>query len=668
MYPRTLWFSIAAILTICVSEAPAYQESTSSEIWYPFIKGDKWGFIDCEGHWKIQPSFDRVCDIFDHDMVRVWIDNKCGYIDRSGAWVVKPEFDMLSPYFAEADLQAVGHNKKMGVLNRLGQLILPLRYDGVVLSSDRAWVRSGDRLGVFGLDGKWIHPLTIPWPSGRSMPSLLNSDHLAWYQDNQEANGKCGLIDSGGKTLFRPRFEYHRLGRHEGEEWNHPYGIDFHDGKAWAFENGSYELITSDGTIIKKEPFGTMTPWSGNLSLFTENNGAKVGLISSSGDIVFPAVEGRIEKPIDGLAKYTVYKSSPESFGGIGFLGLNGKPFVPAGKYGRLHDPSEGLIAASKQAARSQGTNMSDPRGVFLDLKGQDVLLTDDNFYAVDSFSDGVAAVCEVKETGKGTTPEGGKWGYIDRTGAVKIPLQFGWATRFCRGRAWIAQQSDYSESGDKYALIDESGKVLTDYRFYPPERSHSAGEYLSTAKLPDVRWRGSLVVLDSGWRIGLGLASADGRILIAPKFNALNPLSDGMIGTITLKGEDRWTGYVNDKGEEVIAAIYTGGTDFEKGSAWVTKQPNDHKVIEENQGWVLIDHQGQVLTKDSYLNPSFIVEAGYRDFGGLVGVPQFIGDIACVASAKTYQLYGDERLKHLSWGYVNRAGQVVAWHPSEAK
>jgi WG containing repeat len=655
-----LW-AICLILS-CATEA--FGETGPLAAWYPFLSGNKWGFIDAAGAWKIPPAYDYACDVFDHEIVRVSMRDKFGYIDREGQWVTKPQFDFLSPYFEDGDLQVVGRKKKFGILNRQGRLVVPLEYDAVVLSKDRAWARKGDELGIFGLDGKWIHPLTIRWPISRSMPRSLNADNVAWFKDAPDSDGKWGVMNAEGTIVFPPRFDAHQPGRHDAESWDHPEGTDFVHGRAWVFENGACEFITSHGDVSAHLPFRTVSAWSGDFSIFSDKGDATFGIVSSAGDIVLPARACEIQKPVEDLAKYHW-----GNWFTTGFLNPQGQPVMTAGQRGFVQDPSEGLIAASRQAQRLAGSRVSDPRGIFLDLSGKEVPITDDRYFAVGSFSDSLAAVQDVVEVAPGSTPHGGKWGYIDKTGAEKIAPQFGAASRFCHGRAWVSRElrRNGSPMDSNYALIDETGKVLTDFCYMPPDLDRPGIE-VATAGLPEVRWRGNLVVLDQGWQTGLGLASADGTILVPPQFNSLGSLTDGMILCIALKGENRWTGYINAKGQLVIPPTYSAGTDFDRGAAWVTRQPNDHRVHPDNLGWILIDHQGQQISEDSYLSPTFINEEHYLDMGGLTDVPQFLGDLASVTDAKTYFAYETNRLQRLSWGYIDRTGKIVAWHKGDPK
>ena len=657
-----LRFSTWIVLLLLAFPVFAEAETTTPlEPWYPFLSEGKWGFIDAQGAWKIAPAYDGEFDIFDHDLVRVVVKGNWGYINRQGQWVIKPQFDsnFVSPYFEYGNFQAVSYKKRFGIVNRQGEVVLPMRYDDVILSSDRAWVREGNRLGIFGLDGHWIRRPDISWPAYRTTPKSLNADGVAWFQELPDADGKWGLIDSVGKIVFTARF-LPRPPNAPEQVWPEPKDMQFVDGHALVFENGGFESVSTHGEIGVKLPFRTVRPWAGNLFQFTDRDGGNFGLVSSTGSIVLPAQACEIKEPVDGLARYFW-----KSWAVTGFLNSEGQPIIPAGKFGWLTEaPSEGLIAASRQAKRSSTSRVSDPRGIFLDLTGKEVPITNDTYYAVGSFSDGLAAVRSLVEVAPGSTPGGGTWGYIDQSGAMKIPSQFGSASRFCRGRAWVSQKPQLNGSPIEphYALIDESSKVLTDYQFMPPESDRQVAE-VATPKLPEFRWRGDLIVLDRGWQIGLGLAKADGTILIPAQFNSLGPLSDGMIQCIRNAGEDSGTGYIDAQGKIVIPPTYSRGTDFEDGSAWVTYQPIGRHFQGTLTGWSLIDHRGQVLSKDLYVSPSFIAGGGYRD----LGLPLFMGKLACVASAATISPSGSDRLRKLSWGYVDRAGKVVAWHKAEA-
>ncbi|HEF3474383.1 TPA: WG repeat-containing protein, partial [Campylobacter coli] len=52
----------------------------------------KWGFIDKNGEFVIEPKFDGVGN-FSEGLARVELNGKYGFIDKSGKIVIEPKFD-----------------------------------------------------------------------------------------------------------------------------------------------------------------------------------------------------------------------------------------------------------------------------------------------------------------------------------------------------------------------------------------------------------------------------------------------------------------------------------------------------------------------------------------------------------------------------------------------
>ena len=60
-------------------------------------KEGKWGFIDTEGHYVINPQFDGA-GLFSEGLARVKIDSKGGFIDAKGTIVINPQFDDVKSF------------------------------------------------------------------------------------------------------------------------------------------------------------------------------------------------------------------------------------------------------------------------------------------------------------------------------------------------------------------------------------------------------------------------------------------------------------------------------------------------------------------------------------------------------------------------------------------
>ena len=71
----------------------------------------------------------------------------------------------------------------------------------------------------------------------------------------------------------------------------------------------------------------------------------------------------------------------------------------------------------------------------------------------VESFFEGLAVV------GKEAADGNRKYGYIDKTGAVVVPLEYDYAKSFSEGLAWVAKED---ADGDKeYTCIDKTAAVV---------------------------------------------------------------------------------------------------------------------------------------------------------------------------------------------------------------
>jgi WG containing repeat len=663
-----LFVTCLGILAPCLraNAAPSTDSligASASGTWYPFLDQGKWGFIDATGAWKIRPNFDRCGEIFVHDVVRVWSHDKWGCIDRGGAWVIKPQF--TAPGY---DFDASGHEvvsttggRRAGILDAHGQLILPCDFDEVVLSRDRAWVRQGRRLGVFGFDGKWINHLKTPWPKAYAMPQPVNTSGVAWFEHasppSSDEQGDWGLITATGQIILTPQLDAHILGHDEIEEWDRPEGEDFVSGAALAYRHDVSVKVRVDGTMTPTPPTDANTigqPWADGLRETNSPQGLQ--LIDSGDKVLLTAME---IKPLrEGMAIFRV--DTPPKYG---VVNAHGVVIVPAGIYSQIEDFSEGLAAAS----RKDGSG-------YLNKEGHEAIPF--TFASTASFSDGMAAVMmHVPPTHD--YPWRTLNGYIDKTGKVVIAPAFMagfWATTpFSRGIAWVAKTGAQPNYPD-YAMINSAGKILTDFVYRPPESQTQF--FASTPTLDSKRWVGDFTVLVGSGVVnglktgGLGLAKNDGQIVTQPQFSFIWQPSDGMIRV------DRWKttsghkqGFLNSSGTLVIEPTYWAASDFKDGIAWVGEQSPLGRGLEALQ-FFPIDHAGHHLTSGKYRDAGVFShpysENPHPDF--TEELPR-VGDLLCVADVNGYLApwpADPHRLDRMSWGYVDMRGQIVAWHKSQ--
>jgi WG containing repeat len=177
--------------------------------------------------------------------------------------------------------------------------------------------------------------------------------------------------------------------------------------------------------------------------------------------------------------------------------------------YSQAQDFSEGLALVGVAGERGMG---------YIDTTGQMVIPQNDSYQVARPFREGLAAI-----------KQGGKWGYLDKTGKMAIEPQFAEALRFSEGLAAV-------KNGDKWGYIDKSGKMAIAAQFETAYQ-HEGG--LAAVK-QDGKW---------------GFIDATGNMVIAPQFEEAYGFSEGLVD-VKLGG--KW-GYCDKNGKMVIAATYEG-------------------------------------------------------------------------------------------------------------
>ena len=109
---------------------------------------DKWGFINRQGNWVIQPMFQSLGSSFDEKgFARAQLNDKWGLINRQGNWVVQPMFDSIEK-FDEQGLCEATIGDKYGFINRSGHWIIQPIFD---IQEDEwsSWFDDSESVGVY---------------------------------------------------------------------------------------------------------------------------------------------------------------------------------------------------------------------------------------------------------------------------------------------------------------------------------------------------------------------------------------------------------------------------------------------------------------------------------------------------------------------------------------
>lgn len=237
------------------------------------LSDNKFGFIDKNGKYVINPQFDYVDYnmmgfydpnfYYDMGVIPVRVDSKYGFIDFSGKIVITPQYDSIYPKAADIDLQPktgkegnylipVELNEKWGFMDNTGKTIINPQFDSVsYFYNGVAMVILDGKYGFINTDGKYTTNPILDYVEFSYHYKV--GDLCPYSQDN-----KIGYVNpTNGGAYIQPQYD-------DGGKFNNGFAIVEKDGK-YGYINSENETITNfiykscndfkdDGyAVVKKE-------------------------------------------------------------------------------------------------------------------------------------------------------------------------------------------------------------------------------------------------------------------------------------------------------------------------------------------------------------------------------------------------------------------------------
>lgn len=387
-----------------------YEEAT------PFQEGraavrrqSRWGYIDRDGREVVSPRFTQA-HAFQNGQAVVEADGVCFLIDRAGRLLASPTYDqmecltggdtfivcrqnkaglfqtgrgeILAPIFdflapLQDNLLLSQADGREGLVDRTGKVLLPCRYDRIVVDDPDLFLLQKDRRWGF------YHPASGRVTEPRYLAVEPLSDGLAAVRDEE---GRWGYVDATGQLVIPPVFD-----------WAGP----FRDGRAAVSVRGEVVFIDPQGRRLAIDlPIGNDPPLPGGLRQ-VEVNG-RFGFVDAQGRFVLrPAFR------------------AVRTFASGSLLLLEGdlwSMYAPDGR--ELHPATWTAVGLVREdrcwVSNGQGTG-------FVDGTGR--LVVPMHYDQARDFSEGRAAV-----------RRGTKWGFVDRDGREVVPPRFDEVTDFAGG------------------------------------------------------------------------------------------------------------------------------------------------------------------------------------------------------------------------------------------
>jgi hypothetical protein len=432
------------------------------------MKGkDGFGALDVNGNWAIQPRFSRLSS-FRHGVAFATLDGKQVMVDRAGntydfpekAWRFEPT--ALMEVTGQSDDGSVIYNLATGVLSTRPEPAFRQRGEaaGGLTASEK--------------DSKWgLANAKLEWvvaPAYDDAPAALMHDKklLGWITQKNYPTASWdghlyGLLDPQGREVVKPRFNELKL--------------DDKSGLLIATEDGFESVISAAGKMVLAPVNGSMTSLGDGW--FTADMTSLHGLLDQRGE--WQVAPGRFEFKLDEAGRpYAIRNKGPEKelMDMKGRISTRSAPLalsVGEPSHWWWADEKRGGDSVTfygfdfKERARIPGSPSGDgyAEGVIAFAPADDkhrgkVGLADDkgktigiyDYEAIGPMVDGLAQVWkQVKGPSRGMEPAK-RYGFIDRSGKLAVPLTFEHAADFSEKRATVIVNGGL-------ALIDASGKIL---------------------------------------------------------------------------------------------------------------------------------------------------------------------------------------------------------------
>ncbi len=286
-------FLLVAIVSCSWSIFPVYGQE--NETLYPMQKKTKWGFINAQGEWEIEPQYPQVLPFSEGlAAARTSGKNKWGFLNTSGEWAISPTYGKPGAYqtyggkefydapvtpfhgtyaAAVTDSAAILINKKGETVKNFPEygLLRPF-YDGLAAFGKKNEHGFMKEKGF--INEKWE---VVVEPNYEEIGNF--HEGLA-YAEKRSGNS-YGYIDKKGEWAIEPQFD--EVG---------PFNDGLAPVKTGAFE--PYGYIKENGEWKIEPNFETATPFSEGLAFVTTEEEKAKKYIDRNG-------KSKIASPIDGF-------------------------------------------------------------------------------------------------------------------------------------------------------------------------------------------------------------------------------------------------------------------------------------------------------------------------------------------------------------------------------
>ena len=323
--------------------------------------------------------------------------NLCGFADlATGEKVIPAKFEQVAR-FADGFAMVYNH-KKVGLINRYGDEILPCKYKLLnLVGEDRIAVKKGSRWALMDYNGNELTPFIY-----RYLTEAFHEGLLAAVAEDD----RWGFINTSGDQVI---------------ECEYDFCCNFSEGFAAVKKDGKWGYISYTGDIVIPILYDWAREFHEGTAPIVVNN--RWGFVDKSGKVIISPKYESAGRFFNGYAKVRMNSK-------WGIIDRRGSEVVPCIYY-------LGSGAENKENVQVEYNCQSG----YIDYSGR--VLVPCRYRELGLYFDGLA-----------TVESNGKYGFLDETGKQVIPSVYDLAFSFDDGYAQVRKC-------DRWGYIDKSGKEI---------------------------------------------------------------------------------------------------------------------------------------------------------------------------------------------------------------
>ncbi len=504
-------------------------------------KGDRVGLIDWCGDRILPPMYEEV-QLFSDQLFRVRLDDRWLVVHKGGQPVSGTTYSYIAPL--RKGFSRIRHTEKFGLLNSLGEEVLPAEYHrlewsegqvkGIRLESEKEQLTLFEKgpngaLQEAGQLGRHLRLKVLPdQPTSEEVHYTL--DKFEWFYETKESRWGLRRI-ADGKEQIPPTFDRIRVDVRLDLSLVGMRSSGDYDYERTTFRfNFVYGLVNNEiGSLVTD-----MIYWDIRFDDFVEGNPLARCLLNNGR-------YGLLDRKGRQIANdYTFIGPFKDGRARMSRLGVLSGHMEADLHLGLLSDYHASLLARPYLLDYTQYDELF-AREAYLVCKGCEWGYLD---------QDGSVAIPPAYDHAKdfvnevGIINEAGKWGVVGRSGRLLIPPRY--------DQVHFLENTDnriirlYVER-PKYGLIDTLGQLTVQPNY---------------DEIGSLR-EGRLVVMrDNFW----GFANTEGLEVIPCRFLEVRPFSEGLAAARIGK---KW-GFIDKLGQVVIPFEYDQTGDFRNNLVWV--------------------------------------------------------------------------------------------------